>query len=213
MDQNVRWFYEKRAESVIEALRKNRMNGQYLADKSQVVGAVMALIPAGATVAMGGSMTIFQTGVVEALRSGPVKLIDRFEAGISPEETAARLKAGLHADVFLAGVNAVTEQGELVFVDASGTRVAPILFGPSKVILVSGCNKICPNLAHAQERIRHFAAPANAYRLGRKTPCAVTGHCEDCASPERICNATVVIHKQANPQRLHLLLVGEELGL
>ena len=213
MDQNVQWFYEKRAESVIEVLKKNRMQGIYLADAAQVAPTVLSLIPQGASVAMGGSMTMVETGVVEALRQGPLRLIDRYEPGISPAETMARLKQGLGADVFVSGVNAVTEEGELVFVDATCNRVAPILFGPDKVILIAGCNKIVPNLAYAQERIRHFVAPTNARRIGRKTPCAVSGHCEDCSSPERICNATVVIHKQANPQRLHLLLVGEELGL
>lgn len=213
MDQNVQWFYEKRAESVIEVLKKNRMQGIYLADAAQVAPTVLSLIPQGASVAMGGSMTMVETGVVEALRQGPLRLIDRYEPGISPAETMARLKQGLGADVFVSGVNAVTEEGELVFVDATCNRVAPILFGPDKVILIAGCNKIVPNLAYAQERIRHFVAPTNARRIGRKTPCAISGHCEDCSSPERICNATVVIHKQAKAERLHVLLVGESLGL
>ncbi len=212
MDQNVQWFYEKRAESVIEVLKKNRMQGIYLADADQVAPTVLSLIPQGASVAMGGSMTMVETGVVEALRQGPLRLIDRYEPGISPAETMARLKQGLGADVFVSGVNAVTEEGELVFVDATCNRVAPILFGPDKVILIAGCNKIVPNLAYAQERIRHFVAPTNARRIGRKTPCAVSGHCEDCSSPERICNATVVIHKQARPERLTVILVGTELG-
>ncbi|CAO0824662.1 Lactate utilization protein [Desulfarculales bacterium] len=212
MDQNVQWFYEKRAESVIAVLKKNRMEGIYLADPAQVVPTVMSLIPHEATVGMGGSMTMMETGVVEALRQGPVWLIDRYESGISPAETMARLKRGLTADVFISGVNAVTEDGELVFVDATCNRVAPVLFGPDKVILIAGCNKIVPNLAYAQRRIRHFVAPTNAKRIGRKTPCALTGQCEDCASPERICNATVVIHKQALPERMVVILVGAELG-
>jgi hypothetical protein len=212
MEANIAWFYQRRAESVIEALKKNRMNASFVADPAQVAAMVMEMIPANASVAMGGSITMFQTGVVDALRQGPVRLIDRYEPGIPGEEVMARLKRGLTADVIVSGVNAVTEQGELVFVDATCNRVAPILFGPDKVILIAGCNKIVPNLAYAQERIRHFVAPTNAHRLGRKTPCATTGHCDDCASPDRICNATVVIHKQANPNRLHLILVGGELG-
>ena len=212
MEQNIAWFYERRAESVIEALKKNRINASFVADPAQAAAAVMALIPEGASVGMGGSVTMFQTGLVEALRQGPVKLIDRYEPNLAPAEMAARFKQALTADVFVSGVNAITEQGELVFVDATCNRVAPILYGPDKVILIAGCNKITPNLAYAQERIRHFVAPTNAKRIGRKTPCAVTGRCEDCASPDRICNATVVIHKQANPQRMHLVLVGGELG-
>jgi hypothetical protein len=162
-------------------------------------------------------VTLFETGVLEALRQahtrGQLKLVDRFAPGLTPEQSKNLLRAALTADVMVSGVNAVTEQGELVFVDASCTRVAPILYGPAKVILVAGGNKIVPNLANAQERIRHFVAPTNARRLGKKTPCAETGQCADCASPERICNATVVIHKQADPKRLHLLLLGADLGL
>lgn len=213
MDNSVKWFYEKRAAAAIEALSKNRMSGTYVAEAADVAKAVLPMITAGSSVAFGGSMTIFETGLYEALRQGDYQLLDRYEKGIPAEEMAARQRQGLTADFFVAGVNAVTEQGELVFVDASCTRVAPILFGPKKVILVTGCNKIVPNLAYAQERIRHFVAPANAKRLNRKTPCAQTGQCADCDSPDRICNATVVIHKQANPKRLHVVFVGESLGL
>ena len=213
MDENVKWFYEKRAAAAIEALGKNRMGGTYVADLSEVSKTVLPMIPAGASVGFGGSMTIFETGLYEALCQGNYKLLDRYEKGISPEEMGSRQRQALLSDVFVAGVNAVTEQGELVFVDASCTRVGPILFGPKKVILITGCNKIVPNLAYAQERIRHFVAPANAKRLNRKTPCAQTGQCMDCDSPDRICNATVVIHKQANPKRLHVVFVGESLGL
>jgi hypothetical protein len=213
MDQNIKWFYETRAQAVLKALKHNRIQGSYAPEPGQVAKEVLALIPPDASVALGGSMTLLETGVIQALRQAPVKLIDRFAKDLSPEETAARLREGLHADYFIAGVNAVTEQGELVFVDASCTRVGPILFGPKKVILVTGCNKIVPNLAYAQERIRHFVAPTNAKRLGRKTPCAQTGQCADCDSPDRICNATVVIHKQADKERMHVILVGAELGL
>jgi len=215
MDASVSWFLEKRAQAAIKALEKNRISAEYLADPTKVAGKVMGLIPAGASVATGGSMTLNQTGVMAAVKSfEQVNFIDRWEQGIEPAELKSRLKRGLTADVFLSGVNAVTEQGELVFVDASCTRVAPVLFGPDKVIIVTGCNKIVPDLAYAQQRIRHFVAPANAKRLGRKTPCAEDGRCHDCASPDRICNATVVIHKQAFANRMHVIFVGgNSLGL
>lgn len=214
MNEPTQWFWQTRAKAVIEALEKNRMHGSLVEDVSQAPPAVLAMIPKGSSVAMGGSMTLFETGVVDALRaSDDLSLIDRFEKDLPPKEVMSRLYAGLTADVFISGVNAVTEEGELVFVDAICNRVAPVLFGPKKVILVTGANKICPNLAYAQERIRHYTAPANAKRLGRKTPCAVTGQCADCDSPERICNATVVIHKQVDKDRLHLVFVGADLGL
>jgi len=214
MDPSVAWFQQKRAEAVIQALEHNRMSGSFLPQADEAPQAVLDMIPPGSSVALGGSMTVVQTGVLQALRQAQgLELIDRFEKDIPPQELTARLRRGLTADVFVSGVNAVTEQGELVFVDASCTRVAPILYGPGKVILLAGANKIVPNLAYAQERIRHFVAPANAKRLGRKTPCAETGQCADCSSPDRICNATVVIHKQAQKERLHLIILGGAWGL
>ena len=213
MDKNISWFYEKRAQSVIEALKANRMNGYYAPSAAEAAKLALSMIPAGSSVGLGGSMTLFEAGLVEALRQGDYALVDRYEKGISPAETMARLKQGLSADVFLSGVNAITEDGELYFVDATCNRVAATLFGPDKVILVAGCNKIVPDLEAAQSRIVHFVAPANAHRLGRKTPCAETGQCQDCSSPDRICNASVAIHKQANKDRLHVILVGEDMGL
>lgn len=213
MDQNIGWFYETRAQAVIKTLGRNRIQASFAKDAAEAAAKTLAMIPQGASVALGGSMTLLETGIVDGLRQAPISLIDRFAKDLSQEESLSRLRQGLQADFFLAGVNAVTEQGELVFVDASCTRVGPILFGPKKVILVAGCNKIVPNLAYAQERIRHFVAPTNAKRLGRKTPCAQTGQCADCDSPDRICNVTAVIHKQADAQRLHVVLVGQELGL
>jgi hypothetical protein len=214
MDPNIEWFQQQRGRAVVRALAANRMSGELLAGAEQAPQRVLELIPPGSTVALGGSMTLFETGVVEALRaSKELELIDRFQPGLEPDQVGDRLRRGLTADVFVAGANAVTEAGELVFVDSACTRVAPVLFGPGRVILVAGANKIVPDLSYAQKRIRHFVAPANAKRLGRKTPCAADGRCHDCDSPERICNATVVIHKQAQEGRLFLLLVPGSYGL
>ncbi|MCB2189615.1 MAG: lactate utilization protein [Deltaproteobacteria bacterium] len=214
MDPNVQWFYEKKAAGVIKALQKNRMNGVYVPRAAEVTDQVLGMIPPGASVALGGSLTISETGLLDALRASPnLELIDRYAPGLSRDEVMERLRQGLTADVFISGVNAITDDGQLFFVDATCNRVAPILFGPRRVILVAGCNKIVPDVWQARTRVIQFAAPANAHRLARKTPCAATGVCADCDSPDRICNATVVIHKQADPQRLTVVLAGESLGL
>lgn len=214
MDESTKWFYEQKAKATLEALRGNRMSGAYLPGAADVPAHVLGMIPQGAVVAMGGSMTVAQTGLLEALRQAPgLELLDRYAEGLSDVQRADMARRGLTADVFISGVNAVTEAGELLFVDAYGNRVAPILFGPKKVILVTGCNKVCADLETAWHRVRYYTAPANAHRLGRKTPCAKTGRCDDCASPDRICNETAIIHKQADDQRLHVVLVGEDLGL
>lgn len=212
MDQNVKWFYETRAKATLEALSENRISGTYVSEKAAVKDLVMDMIPAGASVAVGGSMTMVETGILESLYQGDVDFIDRYEKGISPEEVMNRLRMGLTADYFISGVNGISEDGQLIFVDSTCNRVAPILFGPKKVILISGCNKICPDADTALRRVSYMAAPVNAKRLDRKTPCAATGVCHDCDSPDRICNATVVIHKQVDPQRMHVVLVGEDLG-
>lgn len=214
MDDNVKWFYQTRGRVVVEALQKNRMQASLVDEAEQVAPAVMAMIPAGSSVAMGGSMTMIQTGVLQALRGrDDIELIDRFADGISPEQAMDCFRRGLLADVFITGANAITEKGELVYVDCNGNRVAPILFGPRKVIVISGCNKIVPDLDSAHRRIRYFVAPTNARRLNRPTPCAETGQCQDCSSPQRICNYTAVVHKQVDKERLHVLLVADELGL
>ena len=212
MDKNIKWFWQTRSEAVIQRLKNNRMDGAFIPEASQLPEAVLAEIPPGSTVAMGGSVTIVETGVLDALRKADINLIDRHAPGLSHDQLMPLLKQGLTADVFVSGVNAVSESGELVFVDATCNRVAPILFGPSKVILVSGANKIVPDVESGLTRITHYVAPTNSHRLNRKTPCAKTGVCEDCSSPDRICNATVVIHKQAVKDRIKLFLVGEELG-
>lgn len=212
MDQNVKWFYRTRAQAVMEALKKNRIQATLVEEAGQVADQVMAMIPDGVTVATGGSMTLVQAGLMDRLRAADINFIDRLQPGLSPAQSMELMRQGLSADVFLTGVNALTEQGELVYVDGYGNRAAGVLFGPPKVIIVTGCNKIVPNLAYAQERIRHFVAPTNAKRLNRKTPCAATGQCQDCDSPERICNYTVVVHKQDQADRMHVVLVADELG-
>ena len=212
MDENVKWFHETRAKATLEALKKNRINGSFVAQASDVKKHVMDMVPAGSTVAVGGSMTLIETGVLEAIRQADVNFIDRYEKDISVEELMKRLRAGLTADYFISGVNGISEDGQLGFVDAYCNRVAPILFGPKKVILISGCNKICPDTDSALQRVTYMTAPTNAKRLGRKTPCAATGVCQDCDSPDRICNASVIIHKQADAERMHVVLVGQDLG-
>jgi hypothetical protein len=188
------------------------MDGVFIPKASDVADQVMAEIPKGSTVSMGGSVTMVETGVVDALRKADVDLLDRYAPDLAPPEVMAILKRGLTSDVVVSGVNAVTEYGELVFIDCTCNRVAPILFGPDKVLLITGANKIVPDVEEGIARIKNFVAPTNAKRLNRKTPCAETSECADCSSPDRICNATVVIHKQLFKNRIKVFIVGEDLG-
>jgi L-lactate utilization protein LutB len=202
-------------DKVIERLRVNNMKGYLANSREEACRLALGLIPAGATVAMGNSLTLRETGVFAALTGGDYKLINQFEAGIAPDENIRRRKQGLLADVYVSGTNALTAAGELVNIDGKGNRVAAMLFGPDKVIVVVGKNKLVRDLDEAWNRLRTQAAPALAKKLGRSTPCAATGVCSDCSSPERICRCYTVIGSQmpADSNRIHVIIVAEDLGL
>jgi len=169
------------------------------------------LIPEGSTVGLGGSTTLSELGIPEKLREGPWKLIDRYRTS-SWEETMKRYREALDADVFVTGTNAITRAGQLVDMDSSGNRVAATIFGPRRVIVVAGANKIVEDLDAAFARIREIA-PLNCRRLGHRTPCAESGRCEDCMIPERMCNYVgIVNHGMKESGRFHIVLIADRLG-
>ena len=202
---------KKRADRVIAALKANNMEGWYLPQAAGVREFVEKLIPEGAVVASGGSMTLAETGVTDLLGSGRYRYLDRNKVS-GPEELGKLYRQVFSADWYLASANAVTEAGEIYNVDGNANRVAAITFGPANVLLVVGCNKIVKDLDAAKDRLEAIAAPANAARLACATPCAVTGKCEHCHSPAHICCTTVIHSFQRVPGRIKVLLVGEPLG-
>jgi hypothetical protein len=215
MDNNVKWLHESRCKIAVEALRRNRFDAYYVRDKDQAREKTLAMIPEGASVAFGGSMTLFEAGIVEALRDPRWKLTDRYAPGLSPEQLREIFLQALRVDYFLTSANAVSLDGQIFLVDGANTRVAPVLFGPAHVILVIGANKVCSDAAAAQRYMRDVASPANCKRLSTKTPCTATGTCHNCDSPERICNSTVVLHKhniRSEHHQIHVIMAGEEMG-
>ncbi len=182
------------------------------ADGDECRKKVLDILPRGASIGMGGSTSVKETGLLDALRARDYDLHDQYEEGISPEENQRRRRAGLTAQYYITGVNAVSEEGELFFLDGIGNRVAAVSYGPEHVILVAGVNKLVRNEAEAWARIRDKAAPLNAKRFGVDTPCAETGVCCDCDAERRICNIYVRIHRAMTPGRITLILVGETLG-
>lgn len=202
---------EKRARRVIAALKANNMEGWYLPDAAGVRAFVEQLIPEGAVVSNGGSVTLAETGVTDLLAGGRYRYLDRSKV-TDPEELGRLYRQVFSADWYLASANAVTEAGEIYNVDGNSNRVAAITFGPANVLLVVGCNKIVKDLDAAKERVEAIAAPANTVRLSCATPCAVTGKCEHCHSPARICCTTTIHSFQRIPGRIKVLLVGEPLG-
>ena len=208
-------------ETVADALRKNGMIAHCVSDKTQVVPLVRSLLTVGESVAVGGSVTLEETGVLALLRSGDYRFIDRYAPDLTPEQQSETLRQGLLVNTFLCSSNAVTRAGELYNVDGRANRVAAMAFGPDRVIVVVGSNKIVDDLPAAVRRVKTIAAPLNTKRLGCHTYCAVNGVCkavdsenytDGCASPDRICSHYFVAGKQRVADRICVILVGEPLG-
>lgn len=213
MDQHQRDWNERVAAKIIKNLEKRRMTGSYAADADQAKAEIVGMIPQGATVFRCGSMTAVGIGLWEAIAALPeVKLIDPYRAELSPEEGLELRRRGLTADVMIASTNAITLDGRLVNLDGMGNRVAAMAFGPKKVILAVGMNKVAPDLETAVARVKHFASPINNIRLKQNNPCVETGLCSDCRSPQRICNIWSTIEGHMIKDRIHVKLIGENLG-
>ncbi len=223
------WLSQARAETAIRNLRKNRINACYTPTRAEALSVVVAMVPDGATVVRGDSITLDQIGVIPALmKRGRNRVVDPFEMDADgrllhkPEQAVRLYQEAFTADVFLAGSNAVTLDGKLVNTDGLGNRVAPMIFGPKKVILVAGVNKIVSDADDGRKRIRDICAPLDVKRYILKQnqteyedlPCARTGVCVDCTHDLRFCCYTVVIEAVAITEhgRINVVLVGEELG-
>jgi len=213
MEQLEQWFREKQAERTIQALKKNNFEGLYVSDSKAALEEVMKRIPDGASVGIGGSVTLAQIGLLDALKNRKIQLIWPQQQAKSDEERLELFRKCFSADVFLSSTNAVTEDGRLYNVDATGNRAGAMFIGPKKTIIVCGVNKIVKDLEAAEKRVREWVAPQNAKRLGKKTPCVETGVCADCSSPDRICNIYVSLAKKPVRTEVIVILVGENLGI
>jgi len=212
MNEHVRWHHDLVGERVAEALRRNDFDAVYCKSAAEAAEEVLRLVPENGTVGLGGSWTVKELGVVEKLKARGNIILDHGAPGLENEERVRIRRAQLTADAFLTGSNAVTMDGRLVNTDGSGNRVAAMIFGPGKVIVVAGVNKIVRDVEEAEERIRKTAAPINNKRLNLPNPCVKTGECMDCQGPTRICNVTTILHKRPKLTEMHVILVGEELG-
>ena len=196
------------SEKVIKGLKSRNMEGYYARSKEEALRIALSLIPEGSSVTMGGCVSAAQIGLVAALKEGNYDFIDRDQ---EEDKRAAMLKA-YDADVFLASVNGMSEDGVLVNIDGNSNRVSAIAQGPRKVIFIVGMNKVCPDTDSALKRARGIAAPTNAQRFGLSTPCAKTGSCMDCKSPDTICCQFLITRFSRHPGRIHVILVNEDLG-
>jgi len=212
MKKFIDWHNDTFGEKVVKALEKNNFQAHYVANRAAATEKVFSLIPAGCTIGVGGSWTLKELNIPEQLEKKGHEVFDHNKPGLTMDESMALRRKELSCDVFITGTNAVTLDGQLVNTDGSGNRVAAMSFGPKKVVVVVGVNKIVSDLDAAMERIELFAAPINNKRLDRPNPCTVTGVCMDCQGPARICNITTILHKKPPTMEFHVVIVGEELG-
>ncbi len=203
--------YENLAATVIKNMEKREMCGYYAKDKKEALEVLRTLIPEGASIGYGGSVTLGEISALSAFDNEKYRLIKR-EAAKTEEETKEVFRDILFCDAFLMSSNAVSIDGQLINVDGRGNRVCFLEYGPKSVILICGMNKIVPTVEAGIQRIKTVAAPMNAVRLDRSTPCATTGICSDCQSPDCICANTVITRRSHTPGRIKVILVGEELG-
>ncbi len=211
MEKILRQHREIIAKELVKALEKRNFEAYYANDVEDAKAIALSMIPKGATVASGGSVTLGQVGLIDAVKTADYNYLDRANppAGMDANDV---LKAGLTADVYLTSTNAVTRDGQLVNIDGNGNRVAAMLYGPDKVIIVVGTNKITEDVDSAIVRIKAKATPPNTLRLGLETPCSKTGYCMDCRGNSRICNMTTVMSYCRNKGRVAVIVVPEELG-
>ena len=208
MNENIFRRNELLAAKVAKGIASRNMEAFYAPSREAALAQALALIPEGSTVTMGGCMSAREIGLVDALQSGPYHFIDRDAIA----DKRAAMLAAYDADVFLSSANAITEDGVLVNIDGNSNRVSAIAQGPKKVLFIVGMNKVCPDLDSALKRARNVAAPINAQRFGLSTPCAKTGACADCKSPDSICCQFLVTRFSRHPGRIQVILVNDSLG-
>ena len=208
MDPNITKRNELLAQKVIKGLQSRNMSGYYAATKEEALRLALSLIEPGSSVTMGGALSAHEIGLVDAVKTDGYRFIDR---NAYADKRQAMLDA-YDADWFLSSTNAMTEDGVLVNIDGNANRVSAIAQGPKHVLFIVGMNKICSDIDGAMKRARNVAAPANAQRFGLSTPCAKTGACMNCKSPDTICCQFLITRFSRHKDRIHVILVNDNLG-
>ena len=205
-------IYQTMAETVIKELKRRNMEGFYCPDRAAAAELVCSLVPQGASVSWGGSATISQLGVLSRLEKARCRMIE-YPAREKVHIGSPIFQQVAGADVFLMGTNAITRSGELVNIDGASNRLSSLLHGPKQVLVVAGINKLVKTVEDGIHRIQTSVAPVLAERTGRKTPCAVTGVCSSCSSPDCMCCNIVITRHSRYTGRIKVILVGEALGV
>jgi hypothetical protein len=206
------WNYTLRCQAAVKALEKNRFTSVYCADKKAAIDYILQEANEAQTIGFGGSRSVADLEINDQLAQMGKELLDHNQPGLELEEKIKVMRRQLTCDLFLASANAVTLTGMVLNIDGNGNRVASTIFGPQKVILVVGRNKLVSTVEDGLKRIKAYAAPLAAKRLNIEVPCAKTGFCIDCNSPGRICTATVILERKPRLSDVRVLIVNEELG-
>ncbi|PRX34704.1 YkgG family uncharacterized protein [Orenia metallireducens] len=212
MDENIKWYHDLQIRRLLDNISDNNMQGFYVKTRKELLTKVNELIPKGSVVGVGDSMTLFETGIIDLLRQKDYIFLDKYQENLTRTEKDQLYSDVFSADSFLCSTNAITEEGELYNIDGYGNRVAAMIFGPKQVIIVAGKNKIVKDLEEAKNRVKNIAAPIDAKRLNKNTPCTKVGYCVDCNSKDRICNNITIIKKQLKKDRIKIIIVDENLG-
>ncbi len=217
MEKPIEHYLQARLTDIKEALEANNFE-VFLAENAtrakEIVKEEILPKTGAKSISWGGSMTFIATSLYEAIKDSPdLEVLDVFDKNIPDEEKQELRRRSLLVDLYITGTNAITETGQLVNLDMYGNRVAAITFGPKHVVILVGRNKIVPDLEEAIFRVKNYAAPVNAIRLDKKTPCVKTSYCEECSSPDRICNTWTITEKSFPKGRVKVVLINEDLGL
>ena len=205
-------YYEKRGRILVKNFQNRHFEAHYCATKEEALAKALELIPEGATIGWGGCLTAGQMGLMDALHQGNYNLLDR-DLCQTMEEREAMQRRAFSADFFVAGANGLSLDGQMVNIDGTGNRVAPIIYGPANVLIVAGMNKVEDDLDAALNRARTVAAPMNKQRFPNETPCEVTGTCADCKQEGCICNQIVITRHCRPAGHIKFILIGEDLGM
>lgn len=207
MDENRTKRNQLLAIKVISGLESRNMHGYYAKNREEALKKALELIPEGSNITMGGSVSVAEIGLIDALKQGRYNFCDRNTAGRETAETFAYT-----ADVFLGSTNAITEDGVLINIDGNSNRVSAYAYGPKKLVLIVGMNKVTKDVEQAMKRARNEAAPINAQRFGLTTPCSRVGSCFNCKNPDTICCQILITRYERHTDRVHVILVNDELG-
>ena len=212
MDPNKQWWVEERIKKAIEKLEAHGFRAIYVRTKEEAVQEIWKHVTPKQRIGVGGSLTIRELGILDRLEAQGCTVYDHWKPGLSKETILGIRKSQMTSDLFLSSVNAITLNGELINIDGVGNRVNSTIFGPEKVILVVGYNKIVEDVQEGIKRIKDVAAPMNAKRLNVDVPCVKLGKCVDCNSPNRVCRVIVIHERKPVLTDILVVLVGEELG-